>query len=76
MSSGFFQLFVVHVPQSPFFFQTTPNLEIVQTVSARLSWSHNTALLDKVKMIDFSIMMILCAHVKTCIIGASFGLFA
>ena len=31
------------------FAKTTPNPEIVQTISAQLSWSHNTALLDKVK---------------------------
>jgi len=27
--------------------KTTPNFEIVQTISAQLSWSHNTALLEK-----------------------------
>jgi len=31
------------------FAKTNPDLEIVQTISAQLSWSHNTALLDKVK---------------------------
>jgi predicted nuclease of restriction endonuclease-like (RecB) superfamily len=31
------------------FTKTTPDFEIVQTISAQLSWSHNTALLDKVK---------------------------
>jgi predicted nuclease of restriction endonuclease-like (RecB) superfamily len=31
------------------FSKITPDLEIVQTISAQLSWSHNTALLDKVK---------------------------
>jgi predicted nuclease of restriction endonuclease-like (RecB) superfamily len=31
------------------FAKTTHDLEIVQTISAQLSWSHNTALLDKVK---------------------------
>ena len=30
------------------FAKTNPDLEIVQTISAQLSWSHNTALLDKV----------------------------
>jgi predicted nuclease of restriction endonuclease-like (RecB) superfamily len=31
------------------FAKTIPNPQIVQTVSAQLSWSHNTTLLDKVK---------------------------
>jgi len=31
------------------FSKTFPDLEIVQTLSAQLTWSHNTALLDKVK---------------------------
>jgi len=31
------------------FAKTTTDAEIVQTISAQLSWSHNTALLDKVK---------------------------
>jgi predicted nuclease of restriction endonuclease-like (RecB) superfamily len=31
------------------FAKSNPNLEIVQTISAQLSWSHNTVLLDKVK---------------------------
>jgi predicted nuclease of restriction endonuclease-like (RecB) superfamily len=31
------------------FARVYPDFEIVQTVSAQLSWSHNTALLDKVK---------------------------
>jgi predicted nuclease of restriction endonuclease-like (RecB) superfamily len=31
------------------FARITPDLEIVQTISAQLSWSHNTALLDKMK---------------------------
>jgi len=31
------------------FAKTTSNPEIVQTISAQLSWSHNTSLLDKVK---------------------------
>jgi hypothetical protein len=32
------------------FAKTNPDLEIVQTISAQLSWSHNTTLLDKVKL--------------------------
>ena len=31
------------------FAKTYPDFEFVQTVSAQISWSHNTALLDKVK---------------------------
>jgi predicted nuclease of restriction endonuclease-like (RecB) superfamily len=31
------------------FAKVIPSLEIVQTISAQLSWSHNTVLLDKVK---------------------------
>jgi hypothetical protein len=32
------------------FAKTYPDFEFVQTVSAQISWSHNTALLDKVKV--------------------------
>ena len=32
------------------FTKTYPNIEIVQTLSAQIPWSHNTALLDKVKV--------------------------
>jgi len=34
------------------FYKSFPVFEIVQTLSAQLTWSHNTALLDKVKSVD------------------------
>ena len=37
------------------FAKNFPDLEIVQTLSAQLTWSHNTALLDKVK--DYGIFL-------------------